>query len=141
MASLLEFSKITDARDHLKAIYDSAEAHLPAVVQRDNDAPVAVVRRDDLAQALRALCPLNPVAQVQSDASVSMWLEDLPVHAQADSWEAAESALVESLRDYAELWAEDLRRYPNHEYAWGVANLTLLLTRDELRAHLFGSDE
>ena len=141
MASLLQFRKITDARDQLKAIYDSAEGHLPAVVQRDNDAPVAVVRRDDLTRALRALCPLDPKVQVHADSSVSMWLDDLPVHAQGDSWEAAESALVDALRDYAELWAEDLRRYPNHEQFWGVANLTLLLNDHELRAHVFGSDE
>lgn len=141
MASLLAFSRITDARDRFKDMYDSAEAHLPAVVQRDNDAPVAVVRRDDLARALRALCPLDPVVQVQPDGTVSMWLPDLPVHAQADSWEAAEVALVAALRDYAELWAEDLRRYPNHEDAWGVANLSLLLTDDELRTHLFGAHD
>lgn len=141
MASLLQFRKITDARDQIKAMYDSAQAHLPAIVQRDQDAAVAMVRRDDFASALRALCPLDPKVRIADDGSVSMWLDNLPVNAQAESLDAAESALIASLRDYVELWVDDLRHYPNHEEGWGIANLVLVSSDEELADHLFGSIE
>ena len=140
MSSLLEFTQITAARAHLKEIYDSAERHVPAVVRREDDAPVAVVRRDDLHRALRALCPLDPQVRFADDGHVSLWLDGLPVSAQAGDLSAVERGLIEALRDYADVWVEDLSRYPHHEDAWGVVNLVLLSTDSELEAHLFGED-
>lgn len=139
MSTLIEFRKITDARDNLKAMYDSAEAHLPAIIRREDDAPVAMVNRDDLVHALRALCPLDPQVRFAADGSAGMWVDDLPVHAEGVDLDSVERAFIAALRDYADLWADDLRRYPNHERWWAVANLVLLSTDDELAEHLFGS--
>ncbi len=114
---------------------------MPSVVQREQDAPVAVVRRDDLVAALRALCPIEAQVHFSAEGEVSAWIDGLPVSAQAQDLGAVEQALVAALRDYAGTWVEDLRAYPNHEQNWGVVNLVLLSDDALLIEHIFGSDE
>lgn len=137
--TILDFTRITEARDNLKAIYDAASGHVPSVVRRDADAPVAVVNRADLLCALRALCPLDPQVRFGDDA-VAVWIEGLPVSAEGPDFDSAANNLIDALRDYAVTWVEQLRHYPNHAENWGVANLALLSSDADLRAHLFGSD-
>jgi hypothetical protein len=137
---LLEFDKITEARAHLREIYDSAASGVPALVRRENDPPVAVVRADSLKEALRVLCPVDVQVRLAADGSASMWVPGLPVSAQGGDFDAAARELLAALRDYADAWADDLRRYPNHADNWGVVCLTLLSDDDELLRHLFGAD-
>ena len=134
-----EYTKITEARSRFRELYDSAERHVPTVVQRDNDTPIALIRRDDLLRALQALCPIEPQVSF-SDGGVSMWIDGLPLSSEGADLAGAEAELVASLRDYADTWVEDLHRYPNHDQQWGLVNLILLSADDELKSHLFGQD-
>ena len=140
MSQLLDYQKISAARDDIGQIYSTVERHLVVGISRGNDAPVAVIRRDDLKKALRALCPLDPQVRFSEEGHVSMWIDDLPVSSQGENLEETEQGLIEALRDYAETWVEDLKEYPNHKHRWDVVNLILLSDDDELRAFLFGTD-
>lgn len=140
MSQLLDYSKISAAREAISQIYSTAGKHLVVGISRENEAPVAVIRRDDLKAALRALCSIKPQVRFSEDGQVSMWVDDLPVSSQAGDFDAAGEALIEALRDYAQTWVEDLKEYPNHRDRWDVANLVLLSDDDELRGFLFGSD-
>ncbi len=140
MSPLLEYTKITDARSAIGEIYSTAERHLAVVMRRENDAPVPVIRRDDLKQALRALRPLKPQVRFSPDEHVSMWIEGLPVSGEGATFDTAGQDLIDSLKEYSRTWVEDLRNYPNHKKNWDVVNLTLLSDDDELRVHLFGDD-
>jgi hypothetical protein len=139
VTSLVEYDRITDARAHLREIYDAAAGHVPAVVRREADPAVAVVRLDDLVHALQALCPLDPQTRFAAGGRVSIWLDGLPVSGEGATLDDAESDLIGALRDYATTWVDDLRRYPHHEQEWAVVNLVLLSGDDGLRAHLFGN--
>ncbi|MBI3430135.1 MAG: prevent-host-death protein, partial [Actinobacteria bacterium] len=72
--------------------------------------------------------------------TVSMWIVGLPISSQGSSFNEAGTELIEALRDYAQTWVEELKNYPNHKEKWGIANLVLLSTDDELRTFLFGDD-
>lgn len=140
MSPLLEYTKITDARSAIGEIYSTAERHLAVVVRREGDAPVAVIRRDDLKEALRALRPLEPQIRFSPDEHVSMWIEGLPVSGEGATFEVAGADLIHSLKEYSQTWVEDLRNYPNHKQNWDLVNLVLLSDDEELRVHLFGDD-
>lgn len=136
----LDYPTISSARANLREIYDSAEGHVPAVLRRDGDQPVAVVLRDDLLRALRALCPMDPQVRFSPTGRVSMWIDGLPVSAEGADLAEAEQELVAAARDYAITWVEELRRFANHEPNWGPVNLILLSDDTQLRSHLFGDD-
>lgn len=140
MAHLLEYSKITKARASISEIYSTVEQHLVVGILREGDAPVAVIRRDDLKAALQALSPLSPQVRFSKNGTVSMWIEGLPISSQGSSFDEAGEELIVALRDYAQTWVEELKNYPNHKERWGVANLVLLSDDDELREFLFGKD-
>lgn len=140
MSQLLDYPKISAARDDISQIYSTVESHLVVGISRGNDAPIAVIRKDDLKKALEALCPLDPQVRFSGKAEVSIWIDDLPVSSQGSNLEEAEQGLIEALRDYAKTWVEDLKEYPNHKGRWGVANLILLSNDEELHAFLFGDD-
>ena len=140
MEQLLEYRSISAARSAISEIYNTAERNLVVGITRENDVPVAVIRQDHLKTALQALCLLEPQVRFSSDGAVSMWLDGLPVSGQGESFDAAGQDLIDSLRDYAKTWIEDLRDYPNHKDRWDVVNLVLLSSDDELRAFLFGND-
>ncbi|MDP1711843.1 MAG: hypothetical protein Q8K86_05240 [Candidatus Nanopelagicaceae bacterium] len=140
MSQLLEYRTISAARKAIGEIYNTAERHIAVAITREDDAPVAVIRQDHLKKALQALCPLEPQVRFSPDGQASIWLDGLPVSGQGESFEEAGDELIDSLRDYAKTWVEDLREYPNHKHRWDVVNLVLLSNDDELRAFLFGDD-
>lgn len=140
MGQLLEYRTISAARNAIGEIYNTAERHLAVTITRENDAPVAVIRQDHLKKALQALCLLEPQVRFSSDGQVSMWLDGLPVSGQGETFDAAGQEIIDSLREYAKTWVEDLRDYPNHKHRWDVVNLVLLSEDDEMRAFLFGDD-
>lgn len=140
MSQILEYANISDARNNFKLIYDSASAHVSAVVRRKEDDPVVVVNHKNFLEALRALCPLNPEVRFSEDGSVSMWLPGIPVSSQGSNFEVAGNELIHALRDYSLTWVEDLKRYPNHENNWGLVNLVLLSSSQALYDHLFGDE-
>lgn len=140
MSQLLDYPKISAARDDIGQIYSTVERHLVVGISRGTDAPVAVIRRDDLKKALQSLCPLEPQVRFSKEGEVSMWIDDLPVNSQGINLEEAEQSLIEALRDYAKTWVEDLKEYPNHKHRWDIVNLVLLSDDEELRVFLFGND-
>lgn len=140
MTELLDYPKISQARAAISEIYSTVERHLVVGIQREGDAPVSVIRRDNLKEALRALSPLNPQVRFAKNGTVSMWLEGLPISSQGSSFSNAGTELIEALRDYAQTWVEELKNYPNHNERWGLANLVLLSDDSELREFLFGDD-
>lgn len=140
MGQLLEYRSISAARSAISEIYNTAERHLAVAITRENDAPIAVIRQDHLKKALQALCLLEPQVRFSSDGAVSMWLDGLPVSGEGESFDVAGQDLIDSLRQYAKTWIEDLRDYPNHKNRWDVVNLVLLSNDDEMRAFLFGDD-
>ena len=140
MGQILEYKSISAARSAISEIYNTVERHLAVAITRENDAPVTVIRQDHLKKALQALCVIEPQVRFSASGAVSMWIDALPVSGQGESFEVAGADLIDSLRDYAKTWIEDLRDYPNHKDRWDVVNLVLLSNDDEMRAFLFGSD-
>ena len=66
------------------------------------------------------------------------WLPDLPISADGGDFDDAIDGLKDALREYADAWVDDLRHFSNHEANWGLVNLVLLSSDDELVAHLVG---
>lgn len=106
------------ARKEFSSLYDRVEKGSIAVVQRRGSKPVAVVDAEEQEQLLAVHFPFNVQVRVGKD-SVAMWVEHLPVHAQADDFEAATRALAAELVEYAEDWGNELRFAPNHKGSWG----------------------
>ncbi|HEX9711015.1 MAG TPA: hypothetical protein VGB52_00490 [Actinomycetota bacterium] len=106
------------ARKEFSSLYDRVEKGSIAVVQRRGSKPVAVVDAEEQEQLLALHFPFSIRVQVGKD-SVSMWPEQLPVHAQADDFEAATRVLAGELVEYAEDWENELRFAPNHKHALG----------------------
>jgi len=141
MSQTLVYTKITDARAAIADIYDTASRHLPVDITRENEAPVTVIRKDDLKSLLESRCALDPKVHFSKDGQVSIWLEDLPVSSQGNSLSEAEGVLIEALRDYAQTWMEDLREFPNHQQGWAIPALVRLSDDKELHQLLFGNEE
>jgi len=141
MSRTLSYSKITDARSAITDIYDAASRNLVVDIARADDPPVAVLRKDALVPLLVEKCSFDPKAHVSDDGKVSLWLDGLPISAQGNSWDEAEVELIHSLRDFAEIWMEDLSEYKNHRDNWVLPALVRLVPEDEkLRQLVFGNE-
>lgn len=140
MSQILEYPKITDARAAMADIYSTVGRHLVVEISREGDAPVTVIRKDDLKSVLRSHCALDPQVRFSKDGQVSMWIDDLPVSSQGHSFDEAGSELIAALRDYAQTWVEDLKEYLNHKDRWALATLIRLSDDKELRQYLFGNE-
>ena len=140
MSRTLSYAKITDARAAISDIYDSVERNLVVDITREDDAPVAVIRKDSLISLLQAKCNFEPKVHFSEEGYVSIWLEGLPVSAQGVSLEVAEFELIRSLRDFSQTWMDDLREYPNHRDNWQLPALVRLTTDDQLHQLVFGNE-
>ena len=140
MSQLLEYSKISAARDAIGSIYSTAHNNMVVSITRENYAPVAVILKENLKEALQALCPIEPKVSFSKSGQVSIWIDGLPISSEGDSFELASDELVRAMRDYAAAWVDELRLYPNHKERWALANLILLSTDEELHAFLFSDD-
>lgn len=138
MSQTLAYTKITDARAAIADIYDTVIRHLPVDITREDQAPVTVIRKDDLKGLLESQCTFDPKVHFSKDGHVSIWLEDLPISSQGNSLSEAEKVLIEALRDYAQIWMEDLKDYPNHQKGWAIPALVRLSDDNELHHLLFG---
>ena len=141
MTQSLTYTKITDARAAIADIYDTVSRHLPVDITRENEAPVTVIRKDDLKSLLQSQCVFDPKVLFSKEGQVSIWLENLPVSSQGNSLSEAENALIEALQDYAQTWMEDLKDYPNHQKGWAIPALVRLSENEELHHLLFGNEE
>ena len=75
--------RFSDARKDFSSLYDRVEKGSIAVVQRRGSKPVAMVDAEEQQRLLALHFPFAVQVRVGKD-SVAMWVENLPVHAQAD---------------------------------------------------------
>lgn len=129
--------KAREARDHLRAVLDAAEQGDAVVLRRDE--PLVLLRRDVLDADLAARYPIEPQVSFTT-VGVAMWIDGMPVHAEAGTYDEAEDAFLDALVDYASLWIEELRHAPNHrQHAGRVRRVAIYAgDREELRRAVFG---
>jgi hypothetical protein len=127
------------ARKEFSSLYDRVEKGSTAVVERRGSKPVAVVDAEELGQLLALHFPFAVQVRVGKD-SVAMWCEHLPIHAQADEFEAATRTLAAELIEYAEEWGSELRFAPNHKDAWGFVRRIELAGSEQAVADMLIAD-
>lgn len=108
----------SQARKDFSTLYDRVEGGSIAVVRRRGSRPVALVDAEEQARLLSEHFPFEVQVRI-GERSVAMWVENIPVHAQADDLDAATRALARELIEYADDWESELRFAPNHKDAWG----------------------
>lgn len=129
------------ARKDLSSLYDRVEQGALAVVARRGSRPVAIVDAEEQAGLLAANFPFSVEVRVRKDY-VAMWVEDLPVHAQAADLDSAATELAEELVAYAEEWERELRHAPNHKVNWGyVRRVELAGNVEAVRQMLIADSE
>lgn len=129
------------ARKEFSSLYDRVEKGSIAVIQRRGSKPVAVVDAEEQEQLLALHFPFNVQVRVGKD-SVAMWVESLPVHAQADDFDSATRALAAELVEYAEDWENELRFAPNHKgFAGFVRRIELAGSEEAVAAMLIADAE
>jgi len=70
------------------------------------------------------------------EGSVAIWLDGLPVSAEAESMDICVAEFTSALRDYADLWKKDLRFYPNHESNSDFVRWIESQSNEEIHAYL-----
>lgn len=131
----------SSARKQFSSLYDRVEGGAVAVVQRRGSRPIAVVDAEEQQQLLALHFPFAVQVRIGKD-NVAMWVEDLPVHAQADELNSATHALAQELIEYAEDWESELRFAPNHKGALGfVRRIQLAGSEEAVEAMLIADAE
>jgi antitoxin (DNA-binding transcriptional repressor) of toxin-antitoxin stability system len=129
----------SEARRDFSSLYDRVENGSIAVVQRRGSKPVAMVDAEEQQRLLALHFPFAVQVRVDTD-SVAMWVENLPVHAQADDFESASRALAAELIEYAEEWESELRFAPNHKDLWGYVRRIELAGSEDAVAEMLVAD-
>jgi predicted RNase H-like HicB family nuclease len=130
----VHYESVSEARKHLKNVFDAAGQGRVSTVRRD-DGQVAVVDVGRLRHFLMSVVPSR--AEVIAEAGGwSVFIPGLPVAADAESFDEAVAYMVEALREYAEDWQDHLRDAPNHRDNWGLVQLIELSSDSDLRAWL-----
>lgn len=134
--SATHFPSVSAGREHFKELLDAAAEGRPATVTR-NATQAAVV---DAARFLHALTSLRPSgAQVVSEGGGwSIFIPGLPLAADGPTFDEALDEMVAALRDYAQAWEERLRLAPNHAENWGLVQIVVLATDQQLKGWLVG---
>lgn len=131
--------RFSDARKDFSSLYDRVEKGSIVVVQRRGSKAVAVVDAEEQARLLALHFPFAVQVRVGKD-SVAMWVEKLPVHAQADDFESATRALATELVEYAQEWESELRFAPNHKDFWGFVRRIELAGSEEAVSEMLVAD-
>jgi predicted RNase H-like HicB family nuclease len=133
----VHYESVSEARKHLKNVFDAAGQGRVSTIRRD-DGQVAVVDVERLRHFLVSVIPSR--AEVVAEAGGwSVFIPGLPVAADAESFDEAVADMVEALREYAEDWQDHLRDAPNHRDNWGLVQLIELSSDSDLRAWLVDS--
>lgn len=130
------FTSFTNARTNFRAVLDAARAGLVTTVERDHDRFV-VVPADQQRDLLVSLRPANAQV-VQEGGGWAVILPGLPVHGDADTFDAALDDAIEALREYAEDWNDRLHLAPNHAQHQAIVTIVELSDDDQLRDWLLG---
>lgn len=132
------FETFTVARAQLRSVLDAAHEGLVTTVVRENERFV-VVAGETLRRELSRLVPSH-AAVVAEGGGWSAVLPGVPVHGDADTFDAAIGDLIDALRDYAEDWNARLYRAPNHQQHRSLVQLVELSDDDQLRGWLMGRE-
>jgi predicted RNase H-like HicB family nuclease len=132
----VHFDSYTEARAHLKALLDAAEAGRVATVRRES-ATTAIVDVERLRHYLSVVSPSR--AQVVSEAGGwSIFIPGVPIAADGATFDEAVTEMIDALREYAEDWQDHLLDAPNHRESWGLVQLISLSDDEQLRDWLVG---
>lgn len=138
MTPTRHFGSYTEARTRLRDVLDAAHSGVVTTVVRDHEQFVVTSgaqRREELV----ALWASEAVAAPEG-GGWSVVLPGVPVHGDADTFDAAVDDLVDALREYAQDWNDRLRVAPNHRHLRPVVELVELSTDFELRAWILGGE-
>jgi predicted RNase H-like HicB family nuclease len=133
----VHFDSYTEARTHLKELLDAAERGRVATVRRDTRTTV-VVDGEQLRYFLARVSPSNAQI-VAEDGGWSIFVPGLPVAADGATLDDALAEMVDALREYADDWQDRLLDAPNHRGHWGLVQLIVLSTDEQLREWLAGA--
>lgn len=134
MNTSVHYESVSEARKHLKNVFDAAGQGRVSTVRRD-DGRVAVVDVERLRHFLVSVVP-SRAEVVAEEGGWSVFIPGLPVAADAESFDDAVADMVEALREYADDWQDHLRDALNHRDNWGLVQLIELSSDSDLRAWL-----
>lgn len=138
MSTPRHFESFTSARTNLRSVLDAAQEGLVTTVVRENERFV-VVAADSLRRDLSQLLT-SRAAVVAEGGGWSALLPGVPVHGDAETFDAAIDDLIDALRDYAEDWNTRLRRAPNHQQHRSLVELVELSDDEQLRDWILSRD-
>ena len=129
MASQVQFESVAEGRAHLKELLDAAARGIPAGLRRDREG-FAVV---EAARLRRFLSSLSRSAEVVAEADGwSVFIPGTPIAADGATLTEAVVEMVDALREYAADWIDHLSTAPNHADNWGLVQLVVLSSDEEL---------
>jgi hypothetical protein len=129
MAGQVQFESVAEGRAHLKELLDAAARGIPAGLRRDRDG-FAVV---DAARLRHFVASVSRSAEVVAEADGwSVFIAGTPVAADGATLAEAIAETVDALREYAADWIDHLSTAPNHADNWGLVQLVVLSSDDEL---------
>jgi predicted RNase H-like HicB family nuclease len=135
--SAVHFASYTEARAKLKDLLDAAGRGHVATLRRD-DVTAAVVDGERLRYFLARMCP-SGAQVVAEDGGWSVFIPGLPIAADGATFGEAIDETIDALREYAEDWQDRLLDAPNHRDNWGLVQLIVLSTDEQLREWLVGA--
>jgi predicted RNase H-like HicB family nuclease len=135
--SAVHFASYTEARAKLKDLLDAAGRGHVATLRRD-DVTAAVVDGERLRYFLARMCP-SGAQVVAEDGGWSVFIPGLPIAADGATFDEAIDETIDALREYAEDWQDRLLDAPNHRDNWGLVQLIVLSTDEQLRDWLVGA--
>jgi predicted RNase H-like HicB family nuclease len=129
MPSQVQFDSVAEGRAHLKELLDAAARGIPARLRRDREG-FAVV---DAARLRQFLAGLPRHAEVVAEAGGwSVFIPGTPVAADGETLAEAVEEMVDALREYAADWVDHLSTASNHADNWGLVQLVVLSSDNEL---------
>jgi hypothetical protein len=129
MARQIQFASVAEGRAHLKELLDAAARGIPAGLQRDR-AGFAVVDAERLRHFLASTARR---AEVVAEADGwSVFIAGTSVAADGATLAEAIAETVDALREYAADWIDHLSTAPNHADNWGLVQLVVLSSDDEI---------
>jgi hypothetical protein len=129
MAGRVQFDSVAEGRAHLKELLDAAARGIPAGLRRDR-AGFAVV---DAARLRHFLSGVTRGAEVVAEAAGwSVFIPGAPIAADGATLAEAVAEMVDALREYAADWIDHLSTAPNHAHNWGLVQLVVLSSDQEL---------
>ena len=139
MPLVADYKSFTDARSHLKEVFDATARGRTVTVQRDGQLS-AVMPVDRLRTYFsRTVSPRVRVTR-EGDRTIAL-MDGRPFVSEGADVDGALADLALSLREYAEDWDDRLEHAPNHAGNWALVQLIKLSTDEQLLEWLEGGGE